>query len=152
MSIQTTVAFTGHRVITEPVDEENLISVIRELIEGGADTFLCGMAMGFDLIAADAVLKIKRETPTIKLIACVPCPEQKNSFKRDEKAKYERIIAQCDEVRILSGHYYEGCMLARNRYMVDNSYAVIAYKRSNLGGTVYTLRYANEKGKKIIFI
>ncbi|MDE7301213.1 MAG: DUF1273 domain-containing protein [Clostridia bacterium] len=152
MNINNTVAFTGHRVISEPVDEENLISIIKELIKGGAETFLCGMAMGFDLIAAEAVLKIKRETPHIKLIACVPCPDQKNSFKWEEKAKYDRIIAQCDEVKILSDHYYDGCMLARNRYMVDNSYAVIAYKRSNLGGTVYTLKYANERGKKIIFI
>ena len=152
MQIEKTVAFTGHRIISEPVDEENLISIIKELIDGGADTFLCGMAMGFDLIAADAVLKVKRENPGIKLVACVPCPDQKNSFKSDDKAKYERIISQCDEVKLVCDHYYDGCMLARNRYMVDNSGTVIAYKRSNLGGTVYTLKYANEKGKKIIFI
>lgn len=152
MKIENTVAFTGHRIISEPVDIENLTSTIKELIDGGADAFLCGMAMGFDLIAAEAVLTIKRETSEIKLIACVPCPDQKNSFTKSEKAKYERIIAQCDEVRLICDHYYDGCMLARNRYMVDNSSTVIAYKRSNIGGTVYTLKYANEKGKKIIFI
>ncbi len=152
MSIEKTVAFTGHRVITEPIDEKQLEAAIKEQIERGADVFLCGMAMGFDLIAAEAVLKIKQEKPEIKLIACVPCPKQNEKFTKAEKGKYERIIAQCDEVRVLSDHYFDGCMHVRNRYMVDNSGVIIAYKRTNRGGTVYTLKYANERGRIIIFI
>lgn len=151
MDIEKTCAFTGHRVIRDIIDGEQLERIVTEYIDGGYDTFLCGMAIGFDMLAAELILKIK-ETRNIKLVACVPCPAQEKYFSPEDKKRYGEIIARCDEVRVLNDHYYRGCMQMRDRYMVDNASLVIAYRRVNEGGTHYTVKYAAENGKKICFI
>lgn len=51
----TTVAFTGHRTYGGQAATA-LRATVGELYARGFRTFLCGMAMGFDLAAAEAVL------------------------------------------------------------------------------------------------
>ena len=62
------VAFTGHRFI--PYDKiaslrEALKTVILEHYNRGIRIFYCGMAMGFDLLAAEVVLSMKETYPDI---------------------------------------------------------------------------------------
>jgi uncharacterized phage-like protein YoqJ len=110
------------------------------------------MAKGFDLIAADAVLSIKKKHRGIKLIACVPCPGQDRYFSAEDKENYNRILESCSQVKVLSPNYYNGCMYARDRYMVDNSKYVVAFLREKVGGTFYTVNYARSQKKKIIML
>ena len=107
------------------------------------------MARGFDLIAAQAVCELKEVYPNIKLVACIPCPSQDGKFTAEEKEKYQYVLSKCDSKILLSDHYFNGCMLMRNRFLVDNSSMLIAYLRQKRGGTFYTVKYAEEKGKKI---
>ena len=130
-------------------DLSMLKTAVERLILQGFENFYCGMAMGFDLIAAEVVLDAKKFYPHVKLIACVPCPDQQRSYPEEEKKKYERLLPLCDKVEILSDHYYRGCMLARDRFMVDNCSCVLAYMDRNDGGTAYTVRYAKSKNKQI---
>lgn len=147
-----TCAFTGNRDV-EYINTEALKILIDGLVDEGVNCFLDGMARGFDMIAADLILEIKKSKPTIKLVACVPCPEQDKYFTDDDKRKYKRILESCDEVRILSDHYFKGCMLYRDRYMVDNADCVIAYERKKSdGGTIYTMNYAKLKNKTVYLI
>ncbi len=152
IDIEKACAFTGHREILDEIDLEALAATIKGFIKEGKNIFLCGMAMGFDLIAADVVLSLKKDFPGIRLIACVPCPFQQKNFPAEERKKYERILPLCDEVKRLSKTYFKGCMLARDRFMVDNSSVLIAYGRKNEGGTFYTLNYALSKRKRIYMI
>ena len=69
------VAFTGHRYSEIKPDMELLTKVILNLIKGGAKNFYCGMAAGFDMGAAEIVLKFK-ERYDINLFACIPCDSQ----------------------------------------------------------------------------
>lgn len=58
------VAFTGHRFISSGRVEEVRESVnneIRLLYSKGFRNFFCGMALGFDMLAAEEVLKLKEE-------------------------------------------------------------------------------------------
>ncbi|MDE7087098.1 MAG: DUF1273 domain-containing protein [Clostridia bacterium] len=151
-SLNKVCAFTGHRDITEEIDLNGLDSRLQEVVENGYTTFLCGMARGFDLIAAEAVLKLKEQNQDIKLIACIPCPGQERYYSFGEKDKYRRVLKKCDEVNILSDRYYTGCMQMRDRYMVDNCDLVFAYCKRNSGGTYYTLKYAVKNNKKIIIM
>lgn len=152
IDVDKTCAFTGHRDINEQLDAEFLTECLQEFIDSGYDTFLSGMARGFDLIAADAVLKLKEKNGHIKLIACVPCPEQSKYYPSEEKEKYDRILPLCDGVETVSAHYYNGCMQRRDRFMVDNSSLLIAYSRTREGGTFYTLSYAISRNKKVCVI
>lgn len=152
MSIERTCAFTGHRDIEEQIDMHFFGECVQKLIDSGFDTFLCGMARGFDLIAGELVAKLKERNPHVKLIACIPCLEQEKYYFNGEKEKYNRVLSACDEVRVISERYYKGCMLTRDRYMVDNSSLLFAYQRKREGGTYYTLTYAQSKKKKIMII
>ncbi len=152
MNEQTTCAFTGHRDVKDDLDINFFEQCLQEVINKGYDTFLCGMARGFDLIAGGLVLKLKETNPQIKLIACVPCPDQEKYYSPAEKEKYEKVLDGCDEVKLLSEKFYKGCMLRRDRYMVDNCSLVFAYGRKDEGGTYYTLTYAVSKNKKVMVI
>lgn len=146
-------AFTGNRDITGYVNTEALKILIEGLIEEGVTAFLSGMARGFDMIAAELIINIRKERPEIKLVACVPCPEQDRFFCEEDKRKYRELLEQCDEVKIISDHYFKGCMFLRDRYMVDNADCVIAYERKKSdGGTAYTVNYAKQKNKTVYFI
>lgn len=152
MTIETTCAFTGHRVITDPIDPIFLESCVQGLIDKGFDTFLCGMARGFDLLAGGTVARLKGKNPHVKLVACIPCPEQDKYFTAEEKEKYKEVLSACDEVKLVSDKFYRGCMLKRDRYMVDNCSLLFGYGRSKKGGTHYTITYAQSKKKKVIII
>lgn len=147
--IDNVCAFTGHRDMEESPDPQEFQSLLCEIIEGGVDTFLCGMARGFDLFAAETVLKLKEQDKNLKLIACVPCPGQEKYFSEEDKEKYFEVLSCCDEVRVISDNYFKGCMQMRDRYIVDNSAGLIAYCRKETGGTAYTVNYAERKNKKI---
>lgn len=145
-------AFTGHRNF----DYYNEINNLRRAAESAiiyedVNTFYNGMARGFDLAAAQTVAELKTKYK-IRLIACVPFSGQRETLNSFDKKIYDEVLESCDEIIVLSQSYYPGCMYARNRYMVDNSDMVIAYYRGRRGGTQYTVKYAEEKGKKIIYI
>lgn len=142
-------AFTGHRDLVN-LDVNLLDSVVKNLIISGCKRFLCGMAVGFDLAAAESVIALKKKYPEIELVACVPCEGQSLFYSHTDKKRYERILKNCSEISVLSENYYEGCMLARDRYMVDNCDVVVSYLRKKSGGTFYTVNYAKSHGKKII--
>ena len=68
----TTVAFTGHRTYGGQAAAA-LRATVGELYARGFRTFLCGMAMGFDLAAAEAVLACRdSETGSVFSPASVP--------------------------------------------------------------------------------
>lgn len=147
-------AFTGHRKIEENFDEQSLINAINKLIINGVHTFYCGMATGFDLLAAEALLKIKESNPHLKLIACIPYYGQEERYSATDKERYVEVIKKVDEQALISDRYYKGCMLKRDRYMADKADVLVAYKRKETGGTAYTVRYFQKKYplKEIIFI
>lgn len=56
--------------------KEKLKQLIKESISNGYLYFISGLALGFDIFAAEMVLEIKKEYPKIKLIAVLPCKDQ----------------------------------------------------------------------------
>ena len=157
--------FTGYRPSKFPflldgknreyIDFENkLTETVFSLAENGCNTFYSGMAMGFDIIAAETVLLAKRafKKVPIKLICAVPFIEQSNPFTDDWKKRYSGILKKADNVILMSDSYYKGCYQKRNEFMVDNSDTVVTWFDGRSGGTKNTLAYAQNKGRKIINI
>ena len=146
--------FTGHRDLQADFSAKKLKQTILSVIEKGADTFLCGMAMGFDLIAAETVLSLKRKFPQIKLVACVPCLGQEKYFSARDQKRYVAALKKADEQVILSDRYYNGCMQARDKYMAERGDVMIAYCKRKEGGTAYTVRCFQRlrPDKEIIFL
>lgn len=113
---------------------------------------MAGGALGFDTLAARTVLRLKKEFPKIRLVLALPCPPEEQTLKwtNQQRGEYQEILEQADEVITLSPKYVDGCMLERNRYMVNNSVKLIHYLRSDRGGTKYTVKYAKTRGIELI--
>ncbi len=140
-----TVCFTGHRHLpkdTQPM-QQTLRLVLEKLYQQGYRDFVTGMALGFDQVAAWQVIQLRREHPDVRLIAAIPCPDQAHPWTSRQVDTYERILYVCDRITVLSDRYYDGCMHARNRFMVDHAGKCIAYMVSpTRSGTWSTIRYA----------
>ena len=125
---------------------------LEDLIDNGYCYFGAGGALGFDTIAAQTVLGLKKKHPEIKLILVLPCKNQTRGWEEKDVSVYESIIEQADKVVYTQEHYDRGCMFKRNRHLVDNSSVCVAYLTEEKGGTAYTVNYANQKGVKVINI
>ncbi len=146
--------FTGHRILDDDFSPRALKKEIKNAVLQGVEVFYNGMAMGFDLAAAEAVLSLRKKFPQIRLAACVPCYGQEKNFSDKDKKRYVNILKKADEKVVLSEYYYKGCMHVRDKYMVDLGDMMICYCKKETGGAAFTLRYFQKKKPtaKIVFI
>ena len=147
------VCFTGHRSIPGEDAErltELLEDAIVELCERGATVFRAGGAMGFDTMAALKVLDVKERYPEIRLELILPCRNQTERWDSVSRRAYRYVLQRADSHRFLFDTYFEGCMLERDRRLVDGSDVCVAYCARSQGGTAYTFSYALRAGVEVI--
>ena len=157
-------AFTGHRPKKLPwrYDEtdsrcvalkEKLTEQIARLAEAGVTDFFSGMAEGTDVYCAQIVLDLRKKKPALNLHCVLPCEGQADRWGDLARERYHTILKQADFVEHVSRKYYDGCMLARNRRLVDQAGILLAvYNGERRGGTAATVRYAQKMGREIIMI
>lgn len=165
----TTVAFTGHRTYGGQAAAA-LRATVGELYVRGFRTFLCGMAMGFDLAAAEAVLACRdSETgsafspaaapdphfphtpmPGLRLVAVIPFRGQESRFPAVDRERFRRVLAAADHSVTLSPSYHAGCYAVRNNYLVEHAALLVAWYDGSPGGTHYTVRRALGRGLEFI--
>src|SRR6478735_7918700 len=109
-------------------------------------TFICGMAAGFDLWAADEARKLDIEVWAAR-------PWAGHSPRLEDKILYETILAHATKIVCVdASDIYAGPHVyhKRNEWMVDNADAVMAYwNGKESGGTYACKRYAEKVGKPI---
>lgn len=140
-----TVCFTGHRRLSP--EESALLShrlnaLLEALFRRGYRRFICGGALGFDTLAAECVLRLQASHPEVRLVMALPCGNQAQRWSSGDSRRYERILYAADETHVLAPTYYDGCMMVRNRYMVDRAALCVCYLCHMKGGTVSTVAYA----------
>ena len=145
--------FTGHREI--PPDKRveivnRLEQTIISLYKQGIRTYEAGGALGFDTLAAQAVLRLRGNYPDMKLILVLPCLTQTRGWRSEDIAEYECIKAHADQVVYTGQQYTRGCMHRRNRYLVNHSNVCVCYLDKDSGGTAYTVRYAKKHNFVVI--
>ena len=154
-------AFTGHRPNRLPWGDreedihclalkELLRRQLEQVIEQGCSRFLCGMAMGCDTYFAELVLELKKTHPGITLEAVIPCTGQEEQWPEKDRKRYRILLQQCDRVQILEAAYSDGCMLRRNRTMVDQAQVLISVWDGARSGTGSTVRYAQKRGVTVL--
>lgn len=144
--------FTGHRIIkNEHYDTiaKNLPELINTLADDGIYNFIAGGALGFDTLAAKAVIEAKKVNSKIRLCLALPCQNQSQNWTRRSKSEYAQILSAADSIVYVSDEYYDGCMQKRNRYMIDRSNHCIFYMTFPRGGTSNTIKYALECGTNL---
>ena len=153
--IEKTCCFTGHRKIPHgsiPLVTEKLNENIVKLIKKGYRYFGAGGAIGFDTIAAGCVIELKKIYPDIRLILVLPCISQADGWHERDRQLYRKIKEQADKVVYISREYTSTCMHLRNRHLINHSSACICYLTEPSGGTAYTVKYAEQLGRKVINI
>ena len=141
MNRETTCCFTGHRPEKLPWREDEgdprclelkarLAGAVEAAYEKGMRHFLCGMARGADFYCCEE--------------------EQAARWRERDRERWFSLVERCDNETMLQHHYDRGCMLRRNRYLVDHSAMLIAVYDGMLGGTMYTISYAMKRGLDVV--
>lgn len=158
-----TCCFTGHRAAKLPwgFDETDarcvalkarIADAAEAVYVSGVRSYICGMANGCDTYFAEAVLALREEHDEITLEAAIPYSGQAESWPAAQRARWERIVAECDYRTVVSKCYTPECMSRRNHYMTDRSSVLIAAYDGKSGGTMSTMLYAMRQGLEIIEI
>lgn len=145
--------FTGHRVLPSHrlwELSELMDRALSSMIHQGVTEFRTGGALGFDTLAALKVLDLRQKHPELRLVIYVPCHGQDASWSERDRAIYRGILERADEKILVSQEYTRGCMLKRNRHMVDGSDVCIAFVTKQEGGSAYTARYAEGRGVRVL--
>lgn len=160
---QTSCAFTGYRPGKLPWGEDEsdprcaafkrrLRAAIEAACRDEMEHFICGMAQGCDLYYGELVLEVKQDWPEITLEAAVPCPTQADGWPEKDRLRWRRLLERCDYETMVQDHYTPGCMMRRNRYMVDHAAMLIAAYDGQEGGTKSTVTYAMKRQIPVVFV
>lgn len=159
-----TCCFTGHRPQSLPWGfneqddrclkmKEKLRTQIINAINKGYNIFICGMALGFDIICTEQVLELKKQYTQIKIIGALPCKTQAKFWSKKDKLRYKSVLTKLDSIRCIYNHFIGNvCYLERNKYMINNSSLVIALFNGQDGGTKNTINYAKKQKIDIVII
>jgi len=158
-----TLCFSGHRAyMPSSCDTERLFDAVREAWDAGYRTFVSGMAPGFDLAAAEAVVRLRAEVAgetsvadgreAVRLVAALPFRGQARGYTAVDGARYDALLAAACEVNTLSDRYFHGCYYRRDEWMVERSGRVVCWLDPARGasGTRYTVRRALTAGLEVV--
>lgn len=139
------VTFTGHRSYSRRHDQliEHWVEM---LYRAGTRWFRVGMAEGFDLAAASAVLVAKGKHADIELEAFIPWRGFEQTFSESNRRLYSLILERVTRVHYIAESYSHGVYQQRNEAMVDGADYVIAWWDGKPSGTANTVRYARSTG------
>ena len=101
MNEKQVCCFTGHRNLPEWEKNsmrQKLEAVTREFAAAGIRTYCAGGAVGFDTLAEQVVLELKKEFPQIRLVLVLPCRQQAKYWPERDKAVYQDILRRADEL------------------------------------------------------
>jgi uncharacterized phage-like protein YoqJ len=142
--------FTGHRDLPKGEAEqltEKAKALILLLIQEGFTEFRVGGAVGFDMIMAELLLRLRDEKKQeIWIISVIPFPSWRAKWSSEEIRRQNVILEKSDEVIFVRQHYCQGIYMIRNRALADGAQVCIAYCNRPKCGTAWTVRYAKQNG------
>ena len=147
--------FTGHRILP-PAKLDAIKTVLHyELIKhiaAGITTFISGGALGFDTIAAQQVLELKKDDARIKLRLYIPYRHFERRWREQDIIAYHRIMGMADAVQFISDTYTPACIRQRNEALVQDAECGIAFQLTGKSGTGQTTAFARMYGREVVNI
>ena len=156
----TAVAFSGYRPEKFPfaLDEGNdsylklcndIEKALLELLEQGYQTYLCGMARGFDLLCGKILLGVIDQDRTIDVKLVVVLPFKQQSFSGHWGELHRWLRARAEHEVVISPKYSKHSYHQRNSFMIENSSCLVCYWDGQEGGTASTVRVAMKQEHSI---
>ncbi|WIC41464.1 hypothetical protein MA9V1_200 [Chryseobacterium phage MA9V-1] len=122
-----------------------LIDALREI---EPELVIVGMAQGFDQALAEAAYELD-----IPFIAALPYKGQELRWPQKAQRHYNYLLSLAKAITIVNeGDYKPWFMQTRNKFMVDNSQAVLTIWDGTSGGTCNTIEYASGMHKNNDFV
>ncbi|MCL2397456.1 MAG: SLOG family protein [Defluviitaleaceae bacterium] len=153
--------FSGHRSVHFDMDFSHmgyvfqgvLKKAIQQAIADGYRFFYGGLARGFDIIAAEVVIKEKysRNDVDLTIISVAPFRGHELKWGQPWRERHDAVL-KASEIQVLNDRFIQGCYHERNRHMVDNSSRLIGFYSGKSGGTKHTFDYARDRGIDIVNI
>ena len=163
-----TVAFTGPRPASlcgyEKAAYKDLVEYLVKYCDGlykaGYRRFVTGGAQGFDQLVFWAVCRLKTAHTDIENVVFAPYPDQDAKWSATgcfSKEEYGKMRNAADDFVLISekgpsdGKEARDMLMKRNEALVDDCDLLVGFVPSAdrpEGGTGYTLRVADEKGKE----
>ncbi|MFR9543109.1 MAG: SLOG family protein [Rikenellaceae bacterium] len=157
-----TIAFTGNRTLTAPKGKlffnlertirKKLSALLEECYNDGKTTFISGMAIGWDMLCAEEVLKLQSNHPEVRLIAAVPFTGQEAKYSPSDQRRYHKLLSQATStITISEGGFSNQAYHDRNDFLIANSIKLIAYHNGKpRSGTASTIRKATDLGVEVL--
>lgn len=146
--------FAGHRpegiLLSETTAKKWLRYQILSAIENGYSTFITGMGMGVDIWAAETVLQLRKENPSLHLIAVEPYPGFAGKWSREWLERYNKVLDEADLVKQLYPHYNPAGINSRINWMVEHSSRLITIYNGSKGYTGSFVEYAQAQGLEVV--
>lgn len=133
--------FTGSRTIPEdqiPDLRQTIQERIRIFVQAGGRYFACGGNTGFDLLAAEEVLRCKKEFPQIRLVLLLPFPGYTGRWAQKDQERFARIWPY-STYRYLSEQYYKGVYKDRDEQLIHGSSTCIGYLHWSEPGWIWSV-------------
>ena len=130
--------------------ENRVTNAVLEAYSKGYRIFLCGGAMGFDLVCGEIVALLKEKFSDIHLFCFLPFKAQARSFPEEWKSRYNFVLSCADDIFYSCEHYTQYAFAARNRAMVDTSSMLITYFSGREGGTAHTVALAQSLNLEVV--
>lgn len=158
MDPRHTCCFTGHRPDKLPCLKDPHCSAARDLRRkvaqailslyenDGVDTFISGMALGVDLMAAREVLAFCKMGYPFRLVAALPFRGQARSWSAAHQAEYEDLLSRAHHTEVVCDTPSKYAYLMRNDWMTAHASHLIAVWDGSGGGTAYTVSSAQKRG------
>lgn len=128
---------------------------IRFAAKQGKVNFLSGLMAGFDVLATEQVLLLKKQ-PKYQNIRCIligpfrKCFFATKNWSPDWMCRAKILCETAGYGISLSEEYHQGVYYERNRFLVANSSNVICYYNGVPGGgTDYTIGLAHKAGLEV---
>ncbi len=126
---------------------------VRRSVFQGYDTFLCGMSLGEDILAAEALLWLKKEFPHIQLVCCLPYEAQADHWPEHWRERYFQALALADDVQCLQVRYSADAAWKLAHALTAAASRVLACVEPSAGKRgAYLLQAAAASGCDILFV
>ncbi len=144
---------TGHRFLPPeiiPTLTQHIEAAISDLYMRGIYHYYVGASIGFDMLAAESVLKMQETFPAIRLHEVVPFHGFEEYWSLDNQTRYHKIMQKASSITYLSRYYSKESYSLRNSFMVDHASVCLCFLKKKEGGTFQTVEMARERGLDIL--
>ena len=136
-----TCCFIGHSECYG-LSSERVRTAIEDLIDRGATDFLCGGMGNFDWMCARITHELKQKHPHVRCDLVIPYL----TFRVLEPRYFDDIVYP----EGLERYHFKAAIVARNRYLVDQSAYALCYVTHGWGGAAKT--YARAKRQTLYLV